>query len=91
MNSAHALSIDIFYDGVNIDKYGDNEMVSGFTTNPTLMKCGLVSNDYKEFADQFLKKSKNLPVSFEVFADDDENMIKQARIISKWSPTIYIA
>ena len=83
--------IKIFYDGVNIEEYGITEYVKGFTTNPTLMNKGNISSKkYEDFAKDFLKKSRGLPVSFEVFADDLDEMIQQAKIIYSWSDTIYV-
>lgn len=83
--------IKIFYDGTNIDLYGTNDFVKGFTTNPTLLNNGNIDNkNYKDFAINMLKKTNNLPVSFEVFADDIENMIIQAREIYSWNENIYV-
>ncbi len=51
--------------------------ISGFTTNPTLMwKAGLT--DYAEFAQRLLERITEHPISFEVFADDAEEMRRQA-------------
>ncbi len=83
--------IKIFYDGVNIEKYGSLSYVKGFTTNPTLMKnANTKYNNYKDFALNFLKQTRNMPVSFEVFADDLDGMIKQAKVISAWGDNIYV-
>ena len=82
--------IKIFYDGTDISKY-TNDITKGFTTNPTLIKkSNIQTNNYKDFALTLLKKSNNLPVSFEVFADNEEEMIKQAQIISSWGDNIYV-
>ena len=82
--------IKIFYDGVNIDGFGSLEYIKGYTTNPTLMRKGTQSKNYKDFAINFLKKAKDLPVSFEVFADDLDEIIEQAKEISTWGKNIYI-
>ena len=82
--------IKIFYDGVNIGGFGSLEYIKGYTTNPTLMRKGIQSKNYKDFAINFLKKAKGLPVSFEVFADDLDEMIVQAKEISTWGKNIYI-
>ena len=53
-----------------------NQIVKGFTTNPSLMrKAG--AKDYKSYSKQILKICKNKPISFEVFADDQKSMIEQ--------------
>ena len=84
--------IKIFADGADIN--GMKEMyeagiVSGFTTNPTLMRKAGVK-DYVTFAQDVVKEIKNLPLSFEVFYDDFESMEKEARIIGSWADNVYI-
>ena len=61
--------------------------VSGFTTNPTLIK-GV--SDYKTYAKNVLKAVSGKPVSFEVFADTMEGMEIQAREICDWGPNVYV-
>ena len=52
--------------------------VKGFTTNPTLMrKAGIA--DYEAFAHDILAAIPDRPFSFEVFADDFDEMERQAR------------
>ena len=74
------MNIKIFADGAdskNILKLNQNEMVKGFTTNPTLMKKAGIK-DYKEFAMDLLSHIKDKPISFEVFEDDIDKMYDQA-------------
>lgn len=86
------LKIKIFADGA--DKIGMLEMykknyISGFTTNPTLMrKAGI--NDYKKFAVDILQHIPDRPISFEVFSDDFEEMQQQALEIAKWGENVYV-
>jgi transaldolase len=63
--------------------------ISGFTTNPSLMKKAGVK-DYEDFALKAVKAIPDMPLSFEVFSDDIETMEKEARKIAEWSPNIYI-
>jgi len=84
--------IKIFADGADIN--GMKEMykagyVSGFTTNPTLMKKAGVL-DYESFALEIVKEITNLPLSFEVFSDDFQTMEKEARKIGSWADNVYI-
>jgi transaldolase len=65
------------------------EYISGFTTNPTLMKNSGVQ-DYKAFMRDILSEIKDLPISFEVFADDLEEMKKQAHILAGIAPNVYV-
>lgn len=63
--------------------------IKGFTTNPTLMKKAEVT-DYEAFAKQVLKEIPDLPISFEVFADEFPEMERQARLISSWGANVYV-
>lgn len=83
-------NIKIFYAGIDILKYSNN-LTKGFTTNPTLMNKGNIqTNNYKDFALSVIQQSNNLPISFEVFADTHEEMIKEAKIINSWADNIYV-
>ena len=84
--------LKIFADGA--DKYGMMEMyrnprIDGFTTNPTLMrKAGIT--DYVAFAKEILEAIPDKPISFEVFANDLEEMERQALEIKTWGPNVYV-
>ncbi len=82
----------IFADGADLDAIlalAANPRVAGFTTNPTLMrKVGLT--DYVQFAQRVLEKVTEHPISFEVFADDPEEIGRQARLISSWGENVYV-
>ncbi len=86
------LSVKIFADGA--DKRGMLEMyanpaISGFTTNPTLMrKAGI--GDYESFARDILAAIPDRPISFEVFADEFDEMERQARWIATWGPNVFV-
>ena len=74
------LSVKVFADGADLTQIAtlaSNPLISGFTTNPSLMRKAGVEN-YQEFAQEFLKIVRDSPVSFEVFADDLKTMEKQA-------------
>ena len=82
----------IFCDIAEIDtirKFNKKKIVSGFTTNPSLMrKAG--AKDYKLYSKKILKICKEKPVSLEVFADDYLNMKIQAFKITKWGKNVYV-
>ncbi len=86
------ISTRIFADGADLDgilALAANPRISGFTTNPTLMwKAGLT--DYAEFAKRLLERITTHPISFEVFADDAEEMRRQAGIIASWGQNVYV-
>ncbi|MCB0406864.1 MAG: transaldolase [Bdellovibrionales bacterium] len=82
----------IFADGASISDILDlNKLphISGFTTNPTLMKKAGVE-DYTAFAKEVLSHIKDKPVSFEVFADDFDEMYSQAMLINGWAENVYV-
>lgn len=86
------LSVKIFADGANLDGIVDlakNPLIKGFTTNPTLMRAAGIT-DYEGFARSLLAVVPDKPISFEVFADDFDDMERQARIISSWGANVYV-
>ena len=71
-----------------IKKFNKKKIVKGFTTNPSLMrKAG--AKDYTKYSKNILKVS-NKPISFEVFADNANEMISQGHKISKWGKNVYV-
>ena len=81
------MAIKVFADGANLEGMLDmyeNGNVQGFTTNPSLMKKGGVT-DYRAFAKEVLAHITDVSVSFEVFADDVETMEVEAREIATWA------
>ena len=71
-----------------IKKFNKKNIVRGFTTNPSLMrKAG--AKDYEKYCKNILKITKK-PISFEVFADDNKNIIKQALKIKNWGKQVYV-
>jgi transaldolase len=82
----------IFADGADLDgilALAADPRIAGFTTNPTLMwKAGLT--DYADFAQRLLERITRQPISFEVFADEPEEIRRQARIIASWGANVYV-
>jgi transaldolase len=86
------LNVKLFADGADklgIIEMNKNPLISGFTTNPTLMKAAGIK-DYRAFALDILSHIKDKPISFEVFSDDFNEMEKQALEISSWADNIYV-
>lgn len=86
------LKIRVFADGAKIEdmlKAYKEGWVSGFTTNPTLMKQAGVS-DYEAFAREVLSQIKDMPISFEVFSDDFESMEREANKIAGWGNNVNV-
>jgi transaldolase len=83
--------IKLFSDGADergIMEAANNPKVSGFTTNPTLMRQAGVS-DYEGFAKhmiaQLYEKRPETSLSLEVFDDTMEGILAQAMVINSWS------
>ncbi len=72
-----------------IKNYNKQKIVDGFTTNPSLMRLAGAKN-YKNYCVQILKVCKKKPISFEVFADNPQQMINQAYKISSWGKNVYV-
>jgi transaldolase len=92
MKSVSELRVQVFADGADkasmLDLYRQ-PYIKGFTTNPTLMrKAGIT--DYERFALDILQHIPDRPISFEVFADDEPEMERQARKIARWANNVYV-
>ncbi len=86
------LKIKIFADGADKKSLLDlakKDWISGCTTNPTLLRKAGVT-DYKAFALDVLSEIKDKPISFEVFADDFNEMKRQALEIASWGENVYV-
>jgi transaldolase len=86
------LRIHLYADGAVIEEMAaarQEGLVQGFTTNPTLMrKAGIT--DYSRFGREALAAVPDLPISFEVFADDFVEMERQALLIAAWGPNVFV-
>jgi len=69
--------------------FNKKSIVDGFTTNPSLMRQAGAKN-YKDYSIKILKVCKKKPISFEVFADDPKEMLKQAYKINRWGKNVYV-
>lgn len=88
----NGLQVRIFADGANkaeILKYYAKPWISGFTTNPTLMRRAGVA-DYEAFARDILEVIPDRPFSLEVLADEFSEMERQARVIASWGENVYV-
>ena len=69
--------------------FNKKSIVDGFTTNPSLMRQAGAKN-YKDYSLKILKVCKKKPISFEVFADNPREMLKQAYKINTWGKNVYV-
>jgi transaldolase len=92
VTDAYPLRIKVFADGADLNgmlTLSKDPLIAGFTTNPTLMRrSGVV--DYATFAKEVLAQVTEHPISFEVVADDFDEMRRQARLIASWGNNVYV-
>ena len=72
-----------------IQKFNKKNIVKGFTTNPSLMRNAGAKN-YMQYSKKILKICNDKPVSLEVFADEYEEMKKQALKINTWGKNVFV-
>jgi transaldolase len=84
--------VKIFADGADLEtmiSLAKDPLIAGFTTNPTLMRKAGISA-YEPFARKILESITDVPVSFEVFADEADEMLRQARMIASWADNVHV-
>ena len=69
--------------------FNNKPLIDGFTTNPSLMRLAGAKN-YKDYSLKILKICKKKPISFEVFGDNENEMLRQAYIMNKWGKNVYV-
>ncbi len=86
------LNVKVFADGADIEEMKSaykNQLIDGFTTNPSLMaKAGVT--DYKAFAEEVVSEIPDASISFEVFADDLPTMEKEAEILKQYGDNVFV-
>jgi transaldolase len=89
---APKLQIAVYADGADVREMiaaRQGGIVNGFTTNPTLMRKSGIT-DYASFAREALDATGGMPISFEVFADDFDEMERQAKLIATWGDAVFV-
>jgi len=92
MSELSSHGIKIFADGADLEgiiELSRNPLISGFTTNPTLMRKSGV-DDYPGFARKVLDHVTDQPISFEVLSDEFDEMRSQAETIASWGPNVFV-
>jgi transaldolase len=92
MNRVEALKVKIFADGADLAsmvELAGQDRIQGLTTNPTLMRQAGIA-DYATFAHAVLDQITEKPISFEVFADDHDEMFRQGLLIHSWAQNVYV-
>lgn len=91
-NTIPDLGVELYADGADLTEMVaayQTGLVTGFTTNPSLMREAGVT-DYVKFAHEAVAKVPDLPISFEVFSDDFDEMAKEAEIISHFGTNVFV-
>ena len=91
MKKINSNKIKLFLDGPKIDEIEKKYEIEidGYTFNPSLFKKN-GAKDYLNYCQEILKMCNNKPVSFEVIADDESNMVRQGIKLSQLSDSIYV-
>ena len=92
MSDSQLRRVKIYADGADLAQilalYADPR-IRGFTTNPTLMrKAGI--EDYESFARSLIEAVPDRPISLEVFADEPDDMERQALKIASWGGDVFV-
>ena len=83
--------IQIYLDTADISKIiktSKNNDIRGYTTNPSLMNKNKIQS-YKKFIEYLCSKTTK-PISFEIFADNEDKIYNQAITIAKFSRNIFV-
>jgi transaldolase len=86
------LSVKLFTDGADkkqILELATKPWISGFTTNPSLLRKAGVT-DYEAYARDLVAAIPDRHISFEVISDDIPEMMAQARLITTWGENVYV-
>lgn len=81
--------IDVYFDGVNISENCSNPLVKGYTTNISFLNDAKIEN-YENFIKESLKHANGLPISFQLYDDDEENVEKTARRITSYGLNVFV-
>jgi transaldolase len=86
------LKVKLFTDGADktqIVEMARQSWISGFTTNPSLLKKAAV-RDYAAYGRDLVAAVPDRHISFEVFSDEIPEMIAQAHEIATWGSNVYV-
>lgn len=86
------LSVKLFTDGADkaqIVEMASKPWIAGFTTNPSLLKKAGVE-DYEGYGRELVSAVPDRHISFEVFSDEIDEMVAQARLITAWGRNVFV-
>ena len=85
--------MNIYLDTANFNQIKQNQKkhyISGFTTNPSLIKKENINVSYLEYCKKLSKITKQKPVSLEVISDNESEIFSQAKKLSKINNNIFV-
>ena len=86
------MNIEIYSDGANFDqiiRLAQSPLIRGITTNPSLMRKSGVT-DYIYFCKTISREVTNKPLSFEIVADEENEMKRQALILGELAENVFV-
>jgi transaldolase len=92
MKKLNDLKVRLFTDGADKAQIVDmakQSWISGFTTNPSLLKKAGVK-DYAAYGRDLVAAVPDRHISFEVFSDEIPEMVAQGDVIATWGPNVYV-
>ncbi len=92
MKKFNDLKVRLFTDGADKAQIVDmakQSWISGFTTNPSLLKKAGVK-DYAAYGRDLVAAVPDRHISFEVFSDEIQEMVAQGDVIATWGPNVYV-
>ena len=83
--------IKLYADGLNLDEFNKDYgiEIDGYTFNPSIFRKN-GAKDYLDYSKKVVSLSNTKPLSLEVFVDDKDGMIKQAKILNSLGKNIYV-
>ena len=72
-----------------IKYFSKKKIIKGFTTNPSLKRKERAQEN-THYSKNILKVCEKKPISFEVFADNYSDILKQALIINSWGKNVFV-
>jgi transaldolase len=86
------LKVKLFTDGADkaqIVEMANQAWISGFTTNPSLLRKAGV-RDYAAYGRDLVAAVPDRHISFEVFSDDIPEMTAEAEVIATWGRNVHV-
>ena len=81
--------MEIYYDGLDFTTFGAYDCVKGFTTNTALVRAAGVKKSYSSIFSDAATSIQGRPVSFQVWADNETEVVEQAVQISRIGPNVF--